>query len=53
MTRREGMIYRTFRAPTYKEAVVNAKMELGNDMYIIGRKEVKEGGIFGLFATMQ
>jgi flagellar biosynthesis protein FlhF len=49
MTRRKGMIYKTFRAPTYKEAVVNAKMELGNDMYIIGRKEVKEGGIFGLF----
>ena len=44
------MIYRNFRAPTYKEAVVKAKMEMGNDMYIIGRKEVKEGGIFGLFA---
>ncbi|UCB46995.1 MAG: flagellar biosynthesis protein FlhF [Spirochaetota bacterium] len=50
MTRSEGMIYRNFRAPTYKEAVVKAKMEMGNDMYIIGRKEVKEGGIFGLFA---
>jgi flagellar biosynthesis protein FlhF len=44
------MIYRTFRAPTYKEAVLNAKMELGNDVYIIGRKTVKEGGVFGLFA---
>jgi flagellar biosynthesis protein FlhF len=44
------MIYRTYRAPTYKEAVLNAKMELGNDVYIIGRKTVKEGGILGLFA---
>jgi flagellar biosynthesis protein FlhF len=44
------MIYRTFMAPTYKEAVINAKMELGNDVYIIGRKTVKEGGILGLFA---
>ncbi|MBN2324213.1 MAG: flagellar biosynthesis protein FlhF [Spirochaetes bacterium] len=43
------MIYRTYRAPTYKEAVLNAKMELGNDMYILGRKSVKEGGVFGLF----
>jgi flagellar biosynthesis protein FlhF len=44
------MIYRTFRAPTYKEAVVNAKMELGSDVYILGRKEVKDGGFLGLFA---
>ena len=43
------MIYRTYRAPTYKEAVLSAKMELGNDTYILGRKSVKEGGIFGLF----
>ena len=43
------MIYRTYRAPTYKEAVFNAKMELGNDMYILGRKSVKEGGVLGLF----
>jgi flagellar biosynthesis protein FlhF len=44
------MIYRTFRAPTYKEAVLSAKMELGSDVYILGRKEVKEGGFLGLFA---
>ena len=44
------MIYRTYRAPTYKEAVLKSKMELGNDVYIIGRKTVKEGGILGLFA---
>ena len=43
------MIYRTFRAPTYKEAVLSAKMELGSDVYILGRKEVKEGGFLGLF----
>jgi len=44
------MIYKTFRAPTYKEAVTNAKMELGSDFYIIGRKNVKEGGFLGLFS---
>ncbi len=44
------MIYRTFRAPTYKEAVLSAKMELGSDVYILGRKEVKEGGFLGLFS---
>lgn len=44
------MIYKTFKAPTYKEAVLNAKMEMGSNVYIIGRKEVKEGGFLGLFA---
>ena len=44
------MIYKTYRAPTYKEAVLNAKMDLGNDIYILGRKEIKEGGFLGLFA---
>ncbi len=44
------MIYKTYRAQTYREAVLDAKMELGNDIYIIGRKNVKQGGIFGLFA---
>jgi flagellar biosynthesis protein FlhF len=43
------MIYKTYRAPTYREAVLNAKMELGNNVYIIGRKELKEGGFLGLF----
>jgi len=43
-------MYRTYRAPTYKEAVVNAKLELGSEVYIIGRKDVKEGGFFGLFS---
>jgi len=43
------MIYKTYRAPTYREAVLNAKMDLGNNVYIIGRKEVKEGGFIGLF----
>jgi flagellar biosynthesis protein FlhF len=38
-----------YRAPTYKEAVVKAKMELGSDVYIIARKEVKEGGFLGMF----
>ncbi len=46
------MIYRVYRAPTYKEAVVNAKMELGSDVYIIARKEVKEGGFLGLFRNI-
>ena len=45
------MIYRVYRAPTYKEAVLKAKMELGSDVYIIARKEVKEGGFLGMFAT--
>jgi len=44
------MIYKTYRAPTYKEAVLNAKMELGNSIYILGRKEIKEGGFLGLFS---
>ncbi len=44
------MIYRTFRAQTYKEAVLSAKMEMGSDVYILGRKEVKEGGFLGLFS---
>ncbi|MGQ9615736.1 MAG: flagellar biosynthesis protein FlhF [Spirochaetota bacterium] len=44
------MIYRTYRAPTYREAVTRARMELGNAIYIIGRKEVKEGGFLGLFS---
>ena len=44
------MIYKTFKAPTYKEAVLKAKMEMGNNVYIIGRKEVKEGGFLGLFS---
>jgi len=44
------MIYKTYRAPTYKEAVLNAKMELGNNIYILGRKEKKEGGFLGLFS---
>ncbi len=47
------MIYRTYRADTYKEAVLKAKMELGNNIYIISRKEVKEGGVFGLFRKRQ
>jgi len=46
------MIYRVYRAPTYKEAVLKAKMELGSDVYIIARKEVKEGGFLGMFATV-
>ncbi len=43
-------MYRTYRAPTYREAVMKARMELGSNIYIIGRKEVKEGGFLGLFA---
>jgi flagellar biosynthesis protein FlhF len=46
------MIYRVYRAPTYKEAVIKAKMDLGSDVYIIARKEVKEGGFLGMFATV-
>ncbi len=44
------MIYKTFKAPTYKEAVLIAKMEMGSNVYIIGRKELKEGGFLGLFS---
>ncbi len=43
------MLYRTYKAPTYKEAVINAKMDLGSDVYIIGRKDIKEGGFLGMF----
>jgi flagellar biosynthesis protein FlhF len=46
------MIYRAYRAPTYKEAVVKAKMDLGSDVYIIARKEVKEGGFLGMFGKV-
>jgi len=44
------MIYKIYRAPSYKEAVLKAKMELGNDVYILSRKDIKEGGVFGLFS---
>ncbi|MCK4803109.1 MAG: flagellar biosynthesis protein FlhF [Spirochaetes bacterium] len=44
------MIYRTFKAPTYKEAVLKAKIEMGSNVYIIGRKAIKEGGFLGMFA---
>jgi flagellar biosynthesis protein FlhF len=44
------MIYKSYKAPTYKDAVLQAKMDLGNDFYIIGRKEAKEGGFLGLFS---
>ncbi|RKY03514.1 MAG: flagellar biosynthesis protein FlhF [Spirochaetes bacterium] len=44
------MIYKIYRAPSYKEAVLKAKMELGNDIYILSRKDIKEGGVFGLFS---
>ena len=43
------MIYRTFKATTYKEAVLKAKMEMGSNVYILGRKEIKEGGFLGMF----
>jgi len=46
------MIYRVYRAQTYKEAVLKAKMDMGSDVYIIARKEVKEGGFLGMFATV-
>ena len=44
------MIYKIYRAQTYQEAVLKAKMELGNDVYILSRKDVREGGVFGLFS---
>lgn len=44
------MIYRTFKAPTYKEAVLKARIEMGSNVYIIGRKAIKEGGFLGMFA---
>ncbi len=43
------MIYKTFKAPTYKEAVLKARIDMGNDVYIVGRKGVKEGGFLGMF----
>ncbi len=47
------MIYRTYKGDNYKEAVLKARMELGNNIYILSRKEVKDGGIFGLFGKRQ
>ncbi len=44
------MIYRTFKAPTYKQAVLTAKIEMGSNVYIIGRRAFKEGGFLGMFA---
>jgi flagellar biosynthesis protein FlhF len=46
------MIYRVYRASSYKEAVLKAKMDLGSDVYIIARKEVREGGFLGMFGKM-
>jgi flagellar biosynthesis protein FlhF len=43
------MIYKSYKAPSYKDAVLQAKMDFGNDVYIIGRKEVREGGFMGMF----
>jgi flagellar biosynthesis protein FlhF len=43
------MTYKSYKAPTYKDAVIQAKMDLGSDFYIIGRKETREGGVLGLF----
>ncbi len=43
------MLYRTYKATNYKEAVVNAKMDLGSNVYIIGRKDIREGGFLGMF----
>ncbi|HEB32231.1 MAG TPA: flagellar biosynthesis protein FlhF [Spirochaetes bacterium] len=43
------MIYKTFKAPTYKEAVLMARIDMGNDVYIVGRKAVQEGGFLGMF----
>jgi flagellar biosynthesis protein FlhF len=44
------MIYKVFRGSNYKEAVLKAKMGLGNNVYILARKELKEGGFLGMGA---
>lgn len=38
-----------FTAPTYAEALIKAKNELGADALIVDTKKVRVGGIFGLF----
>ncbi|MCE5198775.1 MAG: flagellar biosynthesis protein FlhF [Armatimonadota bacterium] len=42
------MRIKTFEAPTMQEALVLAKMELGEDAVVLNTKHVKSGGILGL-----
>ena len=44
------MIVKTFRAPTFKEAMANAKAELGSDAILLHESRKKEGGLFGIGA---
>ncbi|MEN6358121.1 MAG: flagellar biosynthesis protein FlhF [Armatimonadota bacterium] len=42
------MRIKTFEAPTMQEALVLAKMELGEDAVVLNTKHVKAGGLLGL-----
>jgi flagellar biosynthesis protein FlhF len=42
------MRIKTFEAPTMQEALVLAKMELGEDAVVLNTKHVKSGGLLGL-----
>lgn len=42
------MRIKTFEAPTMQEALVLAKMELGEDAVVLNTKHVKPGGLLGL-----
>ncbi|MCE5324272.1 flagellar biosynthesis protein FlhF [bacterium] len=42
------MRIKTFEAPTMQEALVLAKMELGDDAVVLNSKHVKAGGLLGL-----
>ena len=44
------MIVKTFRAPSFKEAMANAKAELGPDAMLLHQSRKKEGGLFGIGA---
>ena len=41
------MIIKTFKAPTLKEAMANAKAELGEEAVLLHQKETKKGGLLG------
>ena len=43
------MQVKKYMAPTYAEALILAKNELGTDAVIVESRKVRVGGIFGLF----
>ena len=45
----DNLKVKTYIEDEYKLAYAKARKELGHNLVIIEKKEVKEGGVFGLF----